>query len=60
MLLDAGQKGVFDEVAYARERTITIEEYKRLVAAAPNHFRGMLTASVVLHRPPGGLFRILG
>ena len=28
MLLDADQKGVFDEVAYARKRTITIEEYK--------------------------------
>ena len=58
MLLDADQKGVFDEVAYTRKRTITIEEYKRLVAAAPNHFRGMLSVGMNNGMGPGELRRL--
>ena len=58
MLLDADQKGVFDEVANARKRTITIEEYKKLVAAAPDHFRGMLIVGVNNGMGPGELRRL--
>ena len=60
MLLNGDQKGVFDEVANARKRTITIEEYKRLVATAPNHFRGMLIVGVNNGMGPGELRRLRG
>ena len=58
MLLDPDQKGVFDEVAYARKRTIIIEEYKKLVAAAPDHFRDMLIGGVNNGMGPGELQRL--
>jgi hypothetical protein len=72
MLLDVDQKDVFDEVAIARKRTITIEEYKKTGCCGAGRFpgdadhrheqrhgtRGIPAASVVLHRPLYGLFRI--
>ncbi len=39
----------------ARKRTITIEEYKGLVAAAPKHFRGMLIIGMNTGMRPGEL-----
>jgi integrase len=39
----------------ARKRTITIEEYKKLVAAAPKHLRGMLIVGMNTGMRPGEL-----
>jgi hypothetical protein len=58
MLLDADQNGVFDEVANARKRTITIEEHNRLVATAPSHVRGMLIVGMIKEIRPAKLRRL--
>lgn len=42
----------------ARKRTITIEEYKKLVAAAPKHFWGMLVIGMNTGMRPGELRRL--